>query len=236
MDVRVMLPMLRAEAAEVAVEFLAMAAAENAIAVTRWVVLNWGADAGLRGAAHPSHAAALERSSPAWKLADARDALDTACWRYRLSTGYDGLALARQHIVHRYGTVVADYTLKPLVDAATAGAWLDDLLMQDGPEPLPPEPEPTPTQRRASAAAMAEWSLSLPEMDDLGRRLGALLAACAADSGAQPSLVTVDALAAVRVAIGAALCRGFDVAGMQAVLDTWTAATGGPQITVADKT
>jgi hypothetical protein len=57
MDVRAMLPVLRAEAAEIAVKFLAVAAAQNAIAVTQWLVMNWA----------PTYATrATQRAPPRW--------------------------------------------------------------------------------------------------------------------------------------------------------------------------
>jgi hypothetical protein len=118
---------LRAEAAEIAVEFLAVAVAKNTIATSRWLALSWGVD-DLRDAGCLARAAALDPSSPPWKLAMAREALHTACWRFKLATGRDGVALARQHIVRSYGAAVADAALKPLVDSAAASAWLDDLM------------------------------------------------------------------------------------------------------------
>ncbi len=60
--VHALMPLLRAMEAEAAVEALATVVAE------------------ISRAACPSR-----------KLAEAQDALSTACWRYRISTGRDGL-------------------------------------------------------------------------------------------------------------------------------------------------
>jgi hypothetical protein len=235
LDARAVLPMLRAEAAEVAVEFLAHAAGANAVATARWLALNWGAEADLRDHRHPARAAAQEPSSPAWKLAEAQVMLDTACRRYRIATGRDGLALARKTIDRLYGTPVADYALKPLIEAAARSSEIDAIIAGDTPEPelLPRAPEPTPAQRKAGIEAMADWWLSHPEMGDLSRRLDALLAACEAEGRNQHAQATAGALEAVKGSIRAALERGAELESMQFTLNLWAKATGGPQINLS---
>jgi hypothetical protein len=230
MDVRAMLPVLRAEAAEIAVKFLAVAAAQNAIAVTQWLVMNWGAGADVRDPCHPARAAAMDETSPAYRLVEAQDALATACRRYRMITGRDGVALARERIEGGYGAVVTDYALQPVVDSA----WLDDLTVEAGHnlDPLPPAPEPTPAQRRTSAAACAEWMLSEPEMGDLADRLRALLAACRGGDGDPREPGTAAAIQGVITAICDAVRRGCPQELLQIALDTWGDAAGGLRVTV----
>ena len=128
-DVRAMLPLIRAQSAEVAVEHLAAIAGANALAVLQ--------SRGMRDPTDPA--------SPVWRLAEAQAHLVTACWRYRVSTGRDeGLALARTQLTQAYGPELADYALRPLTVAATDHPELDAILAGDTPEPLPPEPEATP--------------------------------------------------------------------------------------------
>ena len=238
-DVAAMLPMLRTEAAEASLEFLAVATGANVVVLMRWLSINWGPDADLCDPGHPARAEALDPSSPPWKLAMARDALSTACWRYRMSTGGDGLALARQHLVRLYGASVADYALNPLVTAAAEDAWLDDLLMENKPKSLPRGPEPSPAERTAAKQSVAAWALSDPDMGDLQRHLEALRAAYEVEEAGDPhGQATVAALAAVHASIQSALWRAEDTERMytaelvQVTLDAWSAATGGPHISI----
>jgi hypothetical protein len=231
LDTRAIMPLVRAQEAEIAVEMLASAVGANAAATARWLALNWGEWVEIRDPAHPAHAAALDPGSPAWKLAEARDALATACWRLRISTGRDdGISLARRVIEDAYGADVADSALKPLVDAAAECPELDALIAGDMPEPLAPEPAPTPSERRAAIEAIARCMLSEAAMGDLDARLAALLAAMEADAGDRRGQRTADAIKAVRGAVEAALRQGVDMETMQAALDRWAEATGGPEI------
>jgi hypothetical protein len=224
LDIHALLPLLRVQAAEAALEHLAIAVGANAVALRLWMRDN---------ALTPNGAYAdLGPSSPAWQLAAAQEALATACWRYRISTGYDGLALARRVVEQNHGAELAAYALRPLTIAAADCPELDDLIAGDTPEALLPEPEPTVAQRRAAAVAMAEWMLSEPAMGDLGAGLEALLAACEADGGDPQGEATRGAVAAVGEAVGAALRRGCEAACVQSALNWWTAAAGGPTITV----
>jgi hypothetical protein len=84
-----------------------------------------------------------------------------------------------------------------------------------------------PAQPRPGAVIFAD-----PLMAGLGERLEALLAAYGAEGGDQNGEATRDAVAAVREAIGATLAGGCALERMQAELDRWTDATGGPAITV----
>jgi len=238
MDVCAILPMLRAEDAEITVEFLARAVAGNALTALRWLVSNWGAGAGahLRDPYHPVCVAILDSASPWTKFCEAQGALHMACWRYRMSTGQDGLALAREVISFERGATVADFALRSLAEIAVEDAWLDDLLMESGPEPLPSMPPPTLAERHAAARASKDWLLSWPDMNDLAARLEALLAACKADGAADPRAPVVQAaLAGVRAEVGKIL-RGSTDPGLvelvQATLSAWANATGGPRITV----
>ncbi|MGH7121957.1 MAG: hypothetical protein ACREFP_23685 [Acetobacteraceae bacterium] len=240
LDTRAIMPMVRALEAEVAVEILASAVGANAVAVARWLALNWGDGADIRDPAHPAHVAALEPASPTWKLAEARDALATACWRLRISTGrVDGLVSARHAIECAYGADVAECALKPLVDAAAECPELNALIAGDTPEPLPSEPPATSSERQAGAQAIAAWLFSVPDMSELKTALARLQEAAQADAGSAKSNRAIeatgaarDALGAVRESISEALARGIEPEEIQAMLDWWTEATGAPQIRI----
>jgi hypothetical protein len=225
LDVQALMPLLCAMEAEAAVEALATVVAENSRAAWPWIARHRDA-AGLRG--DDLLDASLHQSSPVRKLAEAQDALSTACWRYRISTGRDGLALARETIERIYGTNVATWALRPLVIAAEAWAEVDDIIASGPPEPLPPEPEPTVEQRRAGARVFAEWYLSDPRFRPLKDSLEALMVSRGA--GARDYGPT--ALEAVRSALVAARDDGVEVEALQIVLTMWTAATGGPEFTL----
>src|SRR4051812_36900203 len=87
LDTRRLLPLLRAQEAEVAVSVLARVVAINADTAARWLATNWGLYADLSDPQHPARAAMLEPSAPTWKLAEAQDALASACRRYRDAAG-----------------------------------------------------------------------------------------------------------------------------------------------------
>jgi hypothetical protein len=252
-DVRAVLPLVCAQAAEAAVEALAHVVGGNALAVARWLNLNWGTNPDIRDPAHPAHVAALDESSPSWRLAEAQDALASACRRYQAATGQNGLATAHRIIETGYGAGVAAFALKPLDTAAAVSAkvagWtraenrellpplssaemrvaIDELLRLDDPEP---PLEPTPEQWTAGRSAIAEWMLSDPDLDGLSGRLGALLGACKVAGGNPSHSDVTAALEAAGVAIGDALARGYEPKCMQAVLACWSTATGGPKITI----
>jgi len=229
-DVRAMLSMLRAEMSEIGVEYLAHVVAINAVAALHWLTVNWGVGANLRDPFHPARAAMLDDpASPMAKLGQARAALDNACWRYRMNTDRDGLALAQELIERGCGVEVARYALRPLLDRTPAAALIDDLLRVD--EPQPPA-EPTPAERRATAMAAANWALSYPDMGDLAERLAALLVACEAAGDDTTGQAVTAAVEAVRGATEAALHRGCEVEVVQFALREWSRATGGPQINV----
>jgi hypothetical protein len=249
LDTRPLLPMLRAQAAEGAVEALAHAVALNTDAAAGWVAANWGSDADTRDPSHPVHVYAAEPGSPFVRLAEAQEALATACHRYRSKTGHDGVALARRVIEGRYGARLAAAALAPL-DAAKAiadevaavfkaetppppaGAELDgaiDDLLSCTPEP--PASEPTPEQSQAYRSTIAEWLLTDPVFDGITERLGALLSACrAAEADGCPNVSA--AVESLEVSIGDALRAGVDPDVMQALLDYWSLTTGGPRVDV----
>ena len=102
-DILPMIPMLRAEVAEIGVELLARQ------------VTTLARDALLRPAESPRDgSAALPVPSFAWTLADAQTALWDACGRYCAVTGRDGLMLAHETIQRDHGQVVASLVLAPL--------------------------------------------------------------------------------------------------------------------------
>ena len=63
----------------------------------------------MRDPNHPAHADAQEPSSPTWKLAEAQVMLTKACWRDRVATGRDGLALTRETIERGYNAAAAEF-------------------------------------------------------------------------------------------------------------------------------
>jgi hypothetical protein len=248
LDARSLLPLLREQAAEAAVEALAYVVGSNAAAAGQWIRLNWG-DADLRDPLHPARVAALDASSPSWKLAEAVVALGDACRRYRAATGNDGLSLARP-IVERLIPGHADSVLQPLevgaemsarvaasflhlgdpaapIAAADLDAAIAELL---SPAPEPAAPEPTAAQRRAGRSAIADWLLTAPELDGITERLGALLSACKAEGYDHSADAVSHACESLRAAIDDVLARGFDPECLQAALRCWSAATGGPRI------
>lgn len=239
-DTRALLPMLRAEAAEMGVTHLAHIAAVNALATVRWLAETWCEDAGPHDRRHPALAAAQDPASPAWRLADTQVALSGACDCYRATTGADGLALARQVIERDYGSVVADYALKPLLAVAAANVELAALgfdinALIDAAELTapPPPPVPTPAQLQAGAGALANWALSDPRICGLADRLRALQEAQQADAGEAHGRMTAPALAAVCAALQAAADQDVEPERMQGTLDLWARATGGPRIVVS---
>jgi hypothetical protein len=201
--------------------------------VGRWLRLNWGPDADLRDHNHPWHPAALRDGSPVARLTEAQCALDTACFRFRMSTGRDGLALAREIIASGYGQGVAERALAPLVQRAMDWGCLDDVLSADGPAPLPPTPEPTPAQRQAAAAAYLDHRLSYPDMGDLQACLAALAAAWQAHESGEAAAVR-SAVDATGTCVGTILERAGEgeranmVELIQAVLNAWKTASGVP--------
>ena len=237
------------------VEALAHAAAVNTVAAARWLDANGGA---TLTRAHPAYADVLDPSSPVGSLVEAQDALTSACRRYRLATGQNGVAMARRVIEASYNPAVAAAALRPLeapadfLDAlfrSNAGmpaqaaelphltpeeltAAIDDLL-SDEPEPVPPD-HPTPEEWQAGRSAVADWMLGDPELDGLAERLGALLSTFKAAAEPNTDHAFAVAVAALLRAVGDALARGFECGAMQAVLDCWSAATGGPRICVPD--
>jgi hypothetical protein len=229
-DVLALMPLLRAMEAEAAVEALATIVAENSRAAWPWIARHRDADACVQ--ADDALDAAMHEASPVRKLAEAQDALSTACWRYRISTGRDGLALARDTIERSYGNSTATWALRPLAVAAEAWAEVDGILASGPPEPLPPEPEPTPEQRRVGAQLFAEWYLSNPRLRQLRDSLDALMGA----RGADGRDYSPAALETVRSALVEARDSGVDLEALQMMLNMWTAATGGPEFTlIAEK-
>lgn len=237
-DIYPFLPMLRARAAKDAVELLALAAAENILCTKRWMLENWGADADVRDLGHPAHTAALDPSSPPFKLAEAQAALAEACSRYRTSVGRDGLTVARQCVTERYGAAVADYVLEPIAAHVSDWTWLDDMLAKHEPAPWMPTPEATPAERRRATRELADRALSDPDRGDLQRHLEALQAACEAEAGDPHGLATAAAIQAVGASVAAALERADEedrvqmAEHLQTTLDLWADGTGGPVITV----
>jgi hypothetical protein len=171
-DVITMLPAIRADVAGPGVEVLAVAVATNTIAVSQWFKLNWGCNADLEDHNHPWRAAALDPSSPPYKLAEARSALADAITRYRVRTGGDGLSYARSIIERMHGAEIANHALAPL-DAIDTAWWDIEAMITDG----APGPEPALAQRQANDVATADWMLTDPALGDLGSCLRALLAA-----------------------------------------------------------
>jgi hypothetical protein len=236
-DTHALLPLLRAQAAEAAVQSLAHIVGTNAMATWRWLRTNWGDD-DLRDQGHPARVAALDPHSPAWKLGEAQDALATACRRYEAATGGDGLALARTTL-RSYNGELVEHALRPVERALRLAAeWASffDAIevppLDAGVLPNSAATAPTPEQWTAGRSAIAEWMLSDPDLDGLSDALGSLLSACKSE-GYDGSLPAVsDALAAVRESVSDALARGFDPECLQAVLGCWTAATGGPTINI----
>jgi hypothetical protein len=223
LDTYAMLPMLQAQAAEASLEFLAVATGANALALWRWLEINdLSRDQALATIDDPA--------SPLLRLALAQDALATACWRYRITTGHDGLALARHVIARSHGVQLADYALRPLVRATADCPELDTLLAGSAPEQLPPEPAPTVAERRTGLRALAAWLLSDPALDGLQERLEAWRLACEPE-GAEPGDQAVQhALAAVGEAIGLAFRRGVEPGFVRITLNTWSEAFDAPRI------
>jgi hypothetical protein len=242
LDTHALLPLLRVQTAESAVEALVRALGNNVMAAARWYALNGGA-ADWRDPVH------LTSPSPAGKLAEAQDALAAACGRYRRVTGQDGVELAHRILQGGYGAEVAAIALKlleepfaflpttpppaaidlPPLSAEELSAAIDELLSD---EPEPPAPSPTLGQWQAGRSAIAEWMLSDPDLEGLAGALSRLLVALRGVSDPAADLRFERAVETVRAAVGAALACGFDPEAMQAALDCWAAATGGPRITV----
>lgn len=91
----------------------------------------------------------------------------------------------------------------------------------------------TPAERRATNKATLKRMLSNPPVDGLAGPLDALQRAAAAEGATADTPAVVDALAAVKDAIGSILANGYDVDLMQAVLSSWAQVTGGPVINVS---
>lgn len=232
-DTRALLPVLRTMAAEAIVEHLAVNAGINAACMQEWIADNWGTGADLRNHNHPWRAAALDPHSPPAKFGEAIAALAGACRRYRMTTGRDGVMLAREVAARRHGTSLADNIIETMRQAATVWDEVDDLLFGDGPVELPAAPEPTPAQRQAAAAAGLDHALSYPDMHDLRARLDALAAAWRAhDNGDAPAVrAALDDLKACIDSIVAAAGdaeRAATVEMTRVALGIWQAASGVP--------
>lgn len=192
---------------------LARALGNNVGAARRWINSNWGPNADLGDPAHPVYAASLPRASPPHKLAEAQDAVASACRRYQAATGRDGFKLARQVIEDSYGAEIASIAMKPIeaaaaVSARIARAWevggeastnadleiaIDELISDA------PLPDASVEQRQAGRSAIAEWMLSEPELDGVTERLGALLSVC--NAGGYPT--SSDTFSATTESLGA---------------------------------
>lgn len=232
-DTMALLPVLRTMAAEAMVEHLAMDAGVNATCAQRWLQDNWGAGADLRDHNHPWRTAALDPDSPPAKYGEAIAALAGACWRYRMTTGDDGVVLARGIIARDRGEALADHVMTTLGQSATVWDEIDDLLFECGPPSLPAAPEPTPAQHQAAAAARLDYALSLPEMDGLRECLDALRAAWRAQGSGEAPAVTA-ALNDLRERIGSIVNtpgepdRAATLELVQTALNVWQVASGVP--------
>jgi hypothetical protein len=249
-DTHALLPLLRSRAAEAACTSLAHIVAANAEATLRWLRVNWGAGADVRDPGHPAHVAALDPASPAFRLAEAQEALVAALRRYRSTTGASALPRVRAAVECCYGAAIAEYALRPVERAEAMSARVvglfsagvsadsltpaefqvavDDLLTVDE----PPASEPTPEQQQRGRSAIAEWLLSSPELDGVNGALGRLLVVWNAEGGNAAAPAFTRAVDALHGAIDEVLAGGYDAACLQAILGYWAAATGGPQIAV----
>jgi len=247
LDTRALAPLLRVHPVEKQVRALSHAVAINAQVTAQWIRANWGDDADVRDVAHPVYAAGLDPTSPVARLIGAQEALLSACQHYRSKTGQDGLALARG-VVEGYGPDIAERALLPIENADALSARIAAELRSPDPQlsssdwelvidelltpAEPPVLAPTPEQWDAGRSAIVEWMLTDEGLDGVNERLGALLSACKAEGATDTTPAVNRAAESLSAAIRDAIQQGYDAECMREVLACWSAATGGPRITL----
>jgi len=247
LDTRALAPLLRVHPVEKQVRALSHAVAINAQVTAQWIRANWGDDADVRDVAHPVYAAGLDPTSPVARLIGAQEALLSACQHYRSKTGQDGLALARG-VVEGYGPDIAERALLPIENADALSARIAAELRSPDPQlsssdwelvidelltpAEPPVLAPTPQQWDAGRSAIVEWMLTDEGLDELNERLGVLLGACKAEGATDTTPAVKRAAESAGAAIRDAIACGYDAECMREVLACWSAATGGPRITL----
>lgn len=226
---RALLPLLRVQASEAAVVFLARAAAINTIAAARWAAITWGPDARF-DAHHPAAAADLD--TPIGRAADAIASLAGACGRHRAVTGQDGLDIAETVVARDFGAAVAAAVLGPLLSvrkadlafASETGFDLDAAIDESGPADVPRDPDPTSSDRAAGCAAILDYLMADHRLAPVRGALEALAAASGGELDA--------AVVAVAAALQAAADQGLSLTELRTALDAWSDATGGPRVSV----
>lgn len=231
MDVRALLPVLRARSVEVEVGALAVALAHNLTELAWWVASKWPSD-DFDAADHPWRRAYLDGTTPAGRAVDAHAALHAACGRYQGATGRDGLDFAHSAIVRTFGSGIADAVLKTLFDIRSTETELDRMIeralhAEDEAAPSPPTAE----QCAAAVATLLDVSFSAPRMDSLRACLDALRGLTGSEE-ADGARRVQQAQEAVGAACQDAVAAGVDPEEIQTALEFWANVTGGARVTL----